>query len=363
MVERARAASFNIAFDQPLIHAGCQVTGKVYLSVNQDEVECVSISGKLVGLESASVDYIDTGSHHQKMIRSARDGWRFVDTTFRIRDVPGAVIGFGQYEFPFVFTMPTSVPASIYSGNKQCSGFTNYTVEVWLDRPGSAHRDFIHQETITVTPAAVRGGNPVLMQPQSLDIRSLSLFNRGSVLLGWRTEESALYAGEITGVKFAALNFSGVPVEAFEIKLTQYATFAVQEQIRVNKRRLFHTRILSEEAGFRSGFTPTGSDPLAATRHLYEALTAPDATGTAPVWTVRVTVPDDGGELVPRPAVPNTPRTEGEGCDHAGLEQCAVDPTDLRREPRRCARPGYAAQMQPSAPCHPRFVECPAPSM
>jgi hypothetical protein len=102
-----------------------------------------------------------------------------------------------------------------------------------------------------------------------------------------------LYAGEITGVKFAALNFSGVPVEAFEIKLTQYATFAVQEHIRVNKRRLFHTRITSEEAGFRSGFTPTGSDPLAATRHLYEALTAPDSTGTAPVWTVRVTVPDD----------------------------------------------------------------------
>jgi hypothetical protein len=286
MGERGSAAAISVVLDQPVIHAGCEVTGKVYLSVYQEELMCESIAGRIIGQEMTVVSYNKSIAH------TAHDAWNFMDTDFRIHDIKDGVFRCGQYGFPFSFTTPATAPATMDTWSRQRSGFIKYTVEVWLDRPGY-HRDFVQQETITVIPTSIRDDSPLSMEPQSLHLRSLSYFNRGNVLLSWRAEQNVLYAGGTTSVKFAALNLTGVPVVAFDIRLTEFATFSAHEQSNTTEKRLFRTIVSSETAGFQSGFTRRVADPQTAARQLSEALTSQGSVDTSPVWTVRITVPDN----------------------------------------------------------------------
>jgi hypothetical protein len=302
MWERPRVTIFGVAFDQPVIHAGSEVTGKAYLSVNQEQLSCASIRGRIVGLEMAVVTCYVANSDNSRMVRRTEyDRWRFVDESFPICVVPQGVIRRGHYEFPFNFTMPATAPATMYAGDSQNFGFINYTIEVCLYRPGALLWDLCHKRSITVAPTlAVYPTPPIYQAPRSFDVRSLLLFNRGNVLVGWRTESSVVHAGESTSVNFAVLNYSSAPIKFVDVKLTEYATLTALGHHRKNtKRRLFQTRLSPEEIGLSFGGPQVVTNLQTALRQLSEALMSEGATAHTPVCSVRISVPQDAASSHP----------------------------------------------------------------
>jgi hypothetical protein len=296
---QASVATIYPGFDQPAVCAGQNVTGKVYLSVIQEDVKCTAIGCRIIGQEFTSVTHTSSDSDGNSSSSTATERRRFMDMRVCLHRRSDTVIRRGHYEFPFNFTMPASAPATMYAGDLSSCGFINYTMEVWLDCPGSLRWDVRNKSTVIVVPVPVAyARTPIYIQPQVLKLRSLSMFNRGNVLLSGQTESNVVYAGETTSLKLAAANSSKISVKAVVIKLTQVATFtalwpsgAVYHGTSVKK--LFRTRFTPQQAGLDLAVSLRQQDQETTMRQLGEAVRSDGSSARTPTCTIRIPVPLD----------------------------------------------------------------------
>jgi hypothetical protein len=288
----ASVGTIHIAFDQPAVYAGQNVTGNVYLSVGEDELSCSAVGCRIVGQEFVAV----TGDG--VVVRRSC----FMDMKVCLRRWPEDVIRSGQYEFPFVFKIPAGAPATTFANytpfvlagdSEVCCGFINYTMEAWLDRPASCRWDVRCKSSIIVAPApAVHARTPLYMQPQRLDLRSLFIFNHGNVWISGQLESNVVYAGETTSLTFAVMNLTRVPIVAVDVKLTQFATFCIRYCPTYSVKKLFRTRLTPEQAGLTLGVS-TGQQDQEVVSRLGEAVRSEGSAARTPTCTVSIPVPLD----------------------------------------------------------------------
>jgi hypothetical protein len=291
---QASVATIYPAFDQQVVYAGQNATGKVYVSVIQEEVSCVSVGCRIIGQELTAVTYTTSDSKGNQSSHTAIEKRRFMDMKICLHSRPEGVIRGGHYEFPFSFTMPASAPATTYSGDSVHCGYINYTMKVWLDRPGSLRWDIRNKSTVIVAPTlAVQARTPMYMPPQRLDLRSLLFLDRGNVFLGWKMETDVIYAGEMLTFKFAVANFTEVRIMGVCVKLTQYSKFNAHGHCGATKKRLCWTHFTPEQVGLSDAVPLVQSDQEAALERLREALRSANPTAHIPSCTVRIPVPLD----------------------------------------------------------------------
>jgi hypothetical protein len=290
---QASVAIIYTGFDQPVVYAGQNVTGKVYLCVIQEDVKCTAIGCRFIGQEFTSVTHADENSSS-----TATERRRFMDSRVCLHRKPEGVVRRGHYEFPFSFTMPATVPATTFAGGLADCGFINYTMEVWLDRPGSLRWDVRSKNTVVVAPApVVYAKTPIYIQPQPLRLRSLFMFNRGNALLSAQAESSVVYAGETTSVKIAVSNLTAVPIQAVVIKLTQTAKFTAlwpsgTGYHETSVKKLVHTFLTPQQLGL-DVVSPRRQDQDTALQQLGEAVRSDGSSARTPTCTIRIPVPLD----------------------------------------------------------------------
>jgi hypothetical protein len=295
----ASIATIYPAFDQPAVYAGQHVTGKVYLCVNQPEINCTAVGCRIIGQEFTSVTYSSSDSDGHSSSSTATERRRFMDMKVCLHRSSEAVVRQGHYEFPFSFTMPATVPATTFAGSISDCGFINYTMEVWLDRPRSLRWDVRSKSTIIVAPAPVEyARTPVYIQPQALKLRSLSMFNRGNVLLSGQAESNVVYAGETTTIKIAVSNLTNVPIKAVIIKLTQVATFTAlwpsgTVYDGTNVKKLVRTFLTPQQLGLNGSVSLRHQDQDATLQQLGEAVLSDGCSASTPTCTVRIHIPLD----------------------------------------------------------------------
>jgi hypothetical protein len=85
-------ATIYPAFDQPVVYAGQNVTGKVYVSVIQEEVSCVSVGCRIVGQELTAVTYTTSDSKGNRSSHTAIEKRRFMDMKICLHSRPEDVI-------------------------------------------------------------------------------------------------------------------------------------------------------------------------------------------------------------------------------------------------------------------------------
>jgi hypothetical protein len=179
----------------------------------------------------------------------------------------------------------------MYRGESVCYGYIIYTMEVWLDRPGCPPGAIGYKACITVAPTpVVLAKTPVVMQPRSFDLRYLCLYDRGNVLLGWRTESNVVYAGRTTAIKICAENHSKVRLLAVEVTVTEHTTLVAHGVHRTSKRTLYHGIESLEQVGLHLAASQSQSDPEAALR-MAEALNAGNITNSTHFCTLRIPIP------------------------------------------------------------------------
>jgi hypothetical protein len=286
---KASVATIYAVFDQPVVQAGQVVTGTVYLSVTKHTLSCVSIGCRIVGQELTAVTHSD-----ENATSTSAERRRFVDSKFRLRSIQEAVILRGQYGYPFSFTVPANAPTSTCAGNSQCCGYVNYTMEVWLDRPGWLCWSFRYKTTFAVASTPVAFDRcPVVMQSRSFDLRFLSLIDCGNVLLGGHAESNMVYAGETTTIKFCVVNCSQAHIKAVEIEFTEHLKIKGREHD-IHKRKLFRERLSPEQANLKTpSFQPDEWEQRAVLRRVAHAVTFGSTTHGARACTVRIPLPSD----------------------------------------------------------------------
>ena len=254
MGAKSSVATIQVAFEgsSTVFSPGDVVRGKAYLSVTQEEVNCVSIGSRILGQEKTKVTYTThsgSGKNRKTHRHTARECRNFLDSPFCLQRIPEGRIVRGQYEYPFSFTIPRGCPASMETtGGKDQCGIV-YSVEVWLDRPGMLRWDIRSTMQITVLNSVPPfSKTPIYIEPHTQALYSMCCIHRGEIVLGGSAESSALHAGERTSVKYAAHNNSTAGVKAIEISLDEKTAFSARGHHAHKNVRLFFCRISASEA-------------------------------------------------------------------------------------------------------------------
>jgi len=263
MGNKSSVATLRVVFDQTDVVSGSIVTGKAYLSVNQDEVSCGSIGTRVLGQERTKVRYtvtVGSGKNRRTEHRTAYEQRNFMDQRFCLQSVPSGKIRRGQYEYPFQFAIPGGAPASMglggRGGSNQCS--IGYYMEVWLDRPGFLRWDIKNRVFVNVTNPPPAGRNvPLYIEPTTVPLHSCCCIRRGDIMMGGSAESNILSAGGQSSVKYAVQNSSTVPVKAIEVTISERVTFSARGHHSAHTVSLYHTRLTPAEAGLDLALRPS----------------------------------------------------------------------------------------------------------
>jgi hypothetical protein len=250
MGAKASVATIAVSFDHGETTPGEVVNGKVHLSVNQAQVECVSVGCRIIGQESTRVIY-HTGSGKHRHRHTATEKRNFLDMQFCLQQVSGGSIHSGQYEYPFQFAVPAGCPASM-AGLIHRSGSDRfniqYYVEVWLDRPGMLRWDIRNKQIFTVfTHPPTSAKTPIYMEPSPVHLSTFLCVPRGHVVLGGAADSNVLCAGENTVIKYAVQNNSSVGIKAVEVIIEEVVTITARGHTSTGRTMLFKKRLTAGE--------------------------------------------------------------------------------------------------------------------
>jgi hypothetical protein len=251
MGNAAAPAVINVVVDNSQFVPGTAVHGKVYLMINSDKVEAESLILQLVGLEHTVVKYT-TGSGKHRRHHTKHANAIFLNLSYPLTQARGGYFEKGQYEFPFLFTLPSGILPTMRAylpGSHGGSCYVSYFVEAKLHRPGWFKWDVHHkQELLILGPPISPTANFITYRPPvEYPLTFCCCFNRGSVRLGIYAAQSLLAAGESFDVNYVIQNNSTSRIKAMEIFVVEEVHWSAAGRNRCEVVNLFYKRIDDSE--------------------------------------------------------------------------------------------------------------------
>jgi hypothetical protein len=181
-----------------------------------------------------------------------------MDQKVCLASISDRMIRAGQYEYPFQFTIPNGAPASMQAGKGSSSCNINYSMQVWLDRPGFLRWDIRSTVYVNVAnPPPVGNHTPLYIEPMQVPVHSCCCIHRGDILMGGSAESSIISAGGQSSVKYAVQNSSSVPIKAIEISIVEDISFSARGHHGRTYATLYHTRLSPAAAGLELALRPS----------------------------------------------------------------------------------------------------------
>lgn len=157
-----RAAHYGaiyVKLDQPHYYAGEQVTGKVYLMLNQ-LYPGSKVNLKLKGKEKTLIIWTESVTETDQQDGTSRTTHREVEEkdsatclkqTVNIYTFPGGqYLPPGQYEFPFSFRLPDGIPGTFHQQEYNLSASIYYKIEGFLEPADSSIPKLKYKNLFTV---------------------------------------------------------------------------------------------------------------------------------------------------------------------------------------------------------------------
>jgi hypothetical protein len=222
---------------------GAQMKGRVYLMVHKERVEAESIMLRITGGEYTCIvlggrrsDGDTTPLHYY--VSTAL----FLDIAFPLTVVRNGFFLKGQYEFPFVFTLPTGILPTMIArsgpgSDARCE--VRYEIETKLHRRGwmkwavEGFREFI----VLANPMNDIPSFSTYLPPVKYPL-TFMCFNVGNVCIGLSSENGLIAAGEGFDVNFVVENNSKKAIKAIQLEVFEIISWTA------TKRTVSKTNIL-----------------------------------------------------------------------------------------------------------------------
>ncbi len=225
-----QSAFVVVKLDQLTVVPGGLITGKVYLDVQADTIDCSSIDLTISGVESTCVQY-SSGSGKNRRTNYARQQIEFLNATVTLAQMPRGQLTKGNYEFPFSFVVPQGVTSSMsLGGASNCSiryeatGVVHNPQKTWL---GGVEDKYLS----ATTPFAVFSGltsipySPLYVDPKFVPMNCCFCFDQGSILLGMSCDSSVWVPGEVHRINYMVQNNSKAKIKAIKFELVESIQF------------------------------------------------------------------------------------------------------------------------------------------
>lgn len=145
------------------ITAGSILSGRVYLSVSEQDQAAQSIRLKVVGKEHVVVHHTTNENRNNETItrhhyeKCSYDIWT---VNYPLKIFPGGYILPGQYEFPFALQLPQTLPSTMFCrlGQSNCEVRFEVVAEIYRKPNSIFHTNPYAKETLNV--AAIASATP-----------------------------------------------------------------------------------------------------------------------------------------------------------------------------------------------------------
>jgi hypothetical protein len=241
----ANPATLVVRVDQSHVTPGSLITGKAYLSVHSQEVDCTSLEVWITGTEITQVRYSEThgtGKKKKTVHKTARQSSRFLNLSHSLAAYPGKVTK-GHYEYPFALTLPAGIPSSFRISSGSDKATVEYRVDVGLHRVGwmtwsvKDHLSLVVESVPNVMPI------PITIDPQISSLITMCCINRGKIAAGGYCSKNVLCEGDSVEVSYAVRNFSSATIKAVSISLVESVSWRAQGHRADRFNTLFSKRI------------------------------------------------------------------------------------------------------------------------
>ena len=269
------SSTIGIYTDSEVYTTGCNVTGKVYLSVNnKNGVKATSVNVEVIGEELVEVHHRRNHSCHP----FEKNSTKFFNIDFPIATFSSK--SQGHYEFPFKFKLPQSLPSSMWYKQKvgQSSCQIKYTIKTRLCRSGFqgfAHRSSFQRFANSISSMAKDSwcdvsaskkvlrvisnsrdpiyrmyDTPIVLPTEHQKINYWCCFNRGQILIGAKLESRLLISGTNVQVAFTCENQSTAEVKEVSVELLETIRFRAhhreEKDINTLHKQIINATTLSE---------------------------------------------------------------------------------------------------------------------
>lgn len=233
------------------VFGGGQLAGKVYLSVPTNGYSADTLNLKFYGREATAVVYHE--HHNKRRTRKVAHGESpIVVLDLPLARFPNGQVEKGNYEFPFLFTLPYGLPGKQGSKTPNASYYViEYFLEARLHRPGWLKWDVTnHQEVFLMDPPESSVATPTFNEPVTRPVYFMCCFNQGNMSLLTNVDNSRVGVGEPLKVDYSIYNASSARIKALEICLVESVRYTAHGKHHGETNELYKNRI---EAGLLHG--------------------------------------------------------------------------------------------------------------
>lgn len=227
------------------IIGGGQISGRVYLSVEKDNVTADSLNVKFFGREATRVQYtVQNGDNTET--RYAYDERVIVCMDCVLAIFP-KVVSRGRYEFPFAMKIPFGLPGK--QGTRSGSEWfvTEYFLEARLHRYGMFAWDVHnHQEIFLLDPPSPIK-IPSFVPPVTKPIYFCCCIDKGTVTVLANCDDTNINSGELFNVDYSVHNESEATIKALEIRIDQTMRYTADGHVNHVSSVMFHKRVDQSE--------------------------------------------------------------------------------------------------------------------
>ena len=248
-----KQVKLGLRLDDKIFTAGSLVTGRVYLSVTQEE-QADGLHLLLQGEELSTIAHDEQDLHTHSGHRDHSSTHREIDRascSLVHMDViltifPSSLISPGQYEFPFEWEIPSNLPGTMYcaKGDSHCE--IRYRMTAYLQRSGSLFGQPKHAATqvmcVVAQPTPITHPTGIFMDPEVIPIKSCC-FDSGQVALGWDVDRTVASPDSVMKISIYGANESNVEIDCLKARLIETISWSAHGRTKEEKKTLTESKI------------------------------------------------------------------------------------------------------------------------
>lgn len=217
--------SLGVKTEKVAYLAGETVKGNVYLLVNAP-TSATGVFLRVKGAEHVWFTERRTGRDAEDKERTYQDEVSFFNVTMPLLTAQGGTLQPGQYQIPFTFTLPYSLPGVFkeeqgVNGSESYKCSIDFEVMAYIEVPGVFSSNIKHRQLLAVTAAT----DPKLIHSETIEkvkkVCFLCCIPRGEIWMRASLDQNAYRPGDIANVRLEMNNGSKAAIHHVTLRLVR----------------------------------------------------------------------------------------------------------------------------------------------
>lgn len=226
--------SLAVQTDKMIYMAGETVKGSVYVMVTA-ETEATGVFLRVKGLERVNFTERRTGRDAEDLDRTLSDEVSFFNVTMPLLTAQAGSLQPGQYQIPFIFSLPASLPGTYPEEEGMRGGETyrcsiDYEVLAYVEVPGVFTNNIRHRQLLAVTanfdPKAIHAETVV----KNKKVCFVCCIPRGEIWMRASMDKSHYMPGETAMIVVEMNNGSRATIRHVSMRLVRQLRLGTRSQ-------------------------------------------------------------------------------------------------------------------------------------